>query len=163
MGYEGLDFPDVVADAPVRRNGQPPAGGGTERSVVGREVHLPGRDVVEGAKEASSSHLFRVLQFERPAGRIARIGKQRLLAYFTLMVELVEGLVRHQNLSPNLEFLRIAAALELVGDIADAKGVGGDIVPNHAVSAREGACQLAVLVGEANGRSVELKFTTVCK
>ena len=163
MGNKGFDFPDVVADAPVRRNGQPPAGGRTERSVVGRVVHLPGRDVVEGAKEAPPAHLFRVLQFERPAGRITRIGKQRLLAYLTLMVKLVEGLVWHQDLSPYLEFLRIAAALELVGDIGNATGIGGDIVPNDAIPACEGACQLAVLVGEANGRSVELKFTTVCK
>ena len=79
------------------------------------------------------------------------------------MVQTVEGFVGHQDFSSNLEFLRPAGSVQLVGDIGNFKGVAGNVVSLNSVSAREGTEQHAVAVGKANGGTVELQLTAVCE
>ena len=64
MADKVFDFGDAVADLPMFGYRQAPALSSLEGFVVGRVVHLAGRDVVEGAEEASFAYFLRILQFE---------------------------------------------------------------------------------------------------
>ena len=155
-----LDLRDVGAEAPVRRDGQAPAGRGVERLAVGVELDGLGGDVIEGADQAAVRHFFGVGELERAGGGVARVGERRLFLRLALAVEGVEGGVGHQDLAADLEFLRIIA-LQLLRNAGDAADIVRDVVSLHAVAAGEGLDQLSVAVGQADGGAVELEFAAV--
>ena len=158
---KSLNLPNVGTDASMGRYGESPTLGRPEGFIVGREVHLAGGNVIEGAEEAPSAHFFGVLELERTAGGIAGIGKEGLLQGFPLLIETVKRLVGHKHLSADFELLGPAGSLQFPGDAGYLEGVAGYIVSLHAVSAGKGPEKDAVLIGEADGRSVEFEFAAI--
>ena len=163
MVDESFYLLDRVADLPLVRHREAPGGGCGQRLVVRGIIHLADRDVVQGTEEAAPAHFLRVLQLERTAGGIAGIGKKGILVEFPFMVQPFKRFIGHQDLSADFEFIRIAASFQDVRNRSDPAGVFGDIVSHHAVSASQRAEKLAMAVGEADGRAVELEFTAVGK
>ena len=60
----GLDLVDVLAEAPLVRDGQAPAGRGVERLAMGGETDRFGGDVVQGADQAAVGDFFGVDELE---------------------------------------------------------------------------------------------------
>ena len=157
-GDESLDLLDIATDAALVGDGEPPGRGGLQSLIMGREVHLTDRDVVQRAHEAAVRHFLRILQLQRTAGCIAGIREWLVLVGLPFPVQPVEGFVGHEYLAADLELRRPAFAPEGFRDIGDLPGIGGNIVTHHAVTAGQGPEQLAVPVSQANGRSVELEL-----
>ena len=86
-----------------------------------------------------------------------------VLVGFPLPVQPFEGVIRHQDLAADLKLRRPAFSLQLLGNVRDSAGIGRHVVAHHAVAAGEGPEQLAVPVGQADGRTVELELTAVCE
>ena len=158
----GLDLPDVVAEAALRRDGQAPALGGVERLAVRGEVHRFGGDVVEGADEAAVRHFFGIDELQGAGGGVARVGEGCFLLGLAFAVEGVEGFVGHEDLAADLEVLR-EIAFQLLRDVRDAADVLRHVVALDAVAAGESLDQLAAPVGEADGGAVELEFAAVAE
>ena len=126
------------------------------------EGHALRRDVVQGAPEPAAAYLLGVGQLERTGGGVARIRERGFLVLLTLPVQRVEGLVRHQDLPADLEFLGIIS-VQFVRDVADMPDVLGHVIALHAVPAGERGDQLAAAVGEADGGAVELELAAVAE
>ena len=163
MGDKLLNFSNILANLPMGRYRQPPAFGRLQGFVMGGEVHLARGNVVEGADKAPSAHFTRILQLEGAAGGVARIGEKRFFHGLPLGVEAVEGLIGHEHLSADFKLIGEAASLEPMGNGGNLKGVHRNVVSLLPVSAGEGAEQLAIPVGEADGRSVEFELAAVGK
>ena len=163
MGDEVFYLPDVVTDAPAVRNGKSPFPRSFQSRIVGREVNLSAGNMIQGADKTAPAYFFRVLQFEGTAGRIARIGKQRLFTGFALPVEAVEGIEGHQHFSADFEFFRPAASGKGFRNSGNPAGIFRNVVSHHSVSAGEGAEKFSAAVCETDGRSVKLEFATICE
>ena len=57
----------------------------------------------------------RILQLERAARRVARIGERFLVAFFLLAVQFLEARLGHVDLAAHLDSARKAAAVETAG------------------------------------------------
>ncbi len=161
MGNEILYLADVPADSAVGGNREAPFRSGTERLVMGREIDLPDRNMIERAEKAAAAHFGRVLELQRAGSGIAGIGKRRVLGEFPFGVQPIERVVGHQHLAADFELRRPAAAGQDMRDVGDLQGVTGHVVADHAVAAGQGTEQPAVAIGQTDGRAVELELAAI--
>ena len=99
----------------------------------------------------------RVLLAERTRGRVAGIDEQSLTRLVRLPVELVEHRDRHVDLAADLDHLGGSGG-QPMGHVSDRADVGGDILADAPVTAGGGVHQLAALVAETHGQTVDLEF-----
>ncbi len=158
MTDEGVDFGRRAADARLIRDFESPCACLRETLPVVREGEFVARQLIERAVEAAARHDGRRLLLERAGRGVARIGEERLARGLAFGVEAVERGVGHQDLAPDLEQLGPPFALEPQGHRAHGADVGRHIIARFAVAARHGPLEAAVLVGERDGRAVELQF-----
>ena len=123
--------------------------------AVGGQVFT--QQVVEVGVELARGHHRGVLRLQRARGGVARIGEERLLAGLAFAVQGFERHPRHQNLAAYLERAGIVA-VQHEGDGADGFHVVRHVVALLAVAAGHGTHQLAVFVGQGDGRAVELQL-----
>ena len=128
-----------------------------------REGEVVAGQLVERAVEASPRHDGRGLLFERSRGGVARIGEELFAVGLSFGVQTVERGVGHEDLAPDLEVVGPVVALQPQRHAAHGAHVGRHIVAREAVAARHGAQQAPVLVGERDGRTVELQFADVIR
>ena len=103
---------------------------------IGKELQRPGcRD-------------RNVLLAQRARRRIARIGKNRIVGFGLLPVELEKVLLEHVNLAAHLAGGGNIPALQRVRNILDGADIGGDVLAFETVAARGRAHQFAVLVAQ---------------
>ena len=125
--------------------------------AVGGQVFA--QQVVEVGVELARGHYGGVLRFQCARSGVARIGKERFLASFAFAVQGFERLPRHQNLAAYLE-CRGIVAVQHERDGTDSFYIVRHVVTFLAVTAGHGAHQLAVFVGQGNGRAVVLQLAT---
>ena len=97
-----------------------------------------------------------ILQLERAGRSIAGIGEQGLVLLLPLLVECFEIFPGHVDLAA--DFSVDARLPQAQGDRPDGPGIGRDFVALHSVAAGGGADQQAVLVGQAQGHSVDFQL-----
>ena len=115
---------------------------------------LLSQQIIEIGIQLTSRHDSRVLLLQRTRSSIARIGKKRLLLFFTFLVQAVELGPGKQDLPPYLKCCRVSVAHQFQRDRTDGFHVGRHIVATCPVATRHGSDQTSVLVCQGNGSSV---------
>ena len=108
---------------------------------------LLSQQIIEIGIQLTSRHDSRVLLLQRTRSSIARIGKKRLLLFFTFLVQAVELGPGKQDLPPYLKCCRVSVAHQFQRDRTDCLHVGRHIVATCPVATRHGSDQ-------GNGSSV---------
>ena len=146
-----------TANAGVLRHLKSPTTSRLQRLPMGRERQLSGCNLVERAVQTSLCHNRRLLLFERSCRSISRVGEELFASRLSLRIQTVERCIRHKYLAPNLELGRVVARKSQRNG-ADGANIGGNIVATLAIASGNGTKQLAILVGERYGCSVELQL-----
>ena len=158
VGDEVVDLGARAADAHPVRDLESPRAGLFETLPVGLEGQVVARQLVERAVQSAARHDRRGLLLECARRGVARVGQQRLARCFALGVQAVERGVGHEYLAADFKQIGPVVAAQHERHAADRADVGRHVVARRAVAARHGAQQPAVLVGERDGRAVELQL-----
>ena len=117
--------------------------------------------MIEGAHQAAAPDFGRIGELQGARCGVPRIRERRFFVVFTLLVEPVERLVRHQNLASDLKFFRPARSLQLPGHIGYLEHIGYDIITYDAVAPGKCPEKPSVPVRQADGGPVELQLTGI--
>ena len=117
-------------------------------------------DAVANHAELSLLDVLRVLLPQPTSRGVARVGKRLAAFLLAQLVELREVLGADEHLTADLQERR-GVASELLRDVLDHTGVGGDVLAGCAVAAGGRAGQLAVFVNEVDGQPVDLQLRQV--
>ena len=163
MVDEGVDLGDVVADAGLVRDLEAPLARLLEALPVGFEGQVVTRQLIERAVEPAARHDSRGLLLEGPGRGVAGVGEERLAVRLALAVQAVERGVGHEDLPADFEVVGPSLASEAQGHRSHRADVCRHVVALRAVAARHGAQQAPVLVGQRDGRAVELQLADVVR
>ena len=132
--------------------------------LAGRAPALDVPDAVADHGQRALGGLGGVLLPQRPGGRVAGVGEDALPGGGALGVEVPELLDGDVDLAADLQDLRHRVVIrcgELVRDVGDGAGVGGDVLPHPAVAAGRRADEAAVFVDQVDGQAVDLQLGQV--
>ena len=128
---------------------------------MGGIFYLAGGNVIQRTHQPAFRHFLRVLKLQGAAGGIAGIRERLVLIGLPFPVQPVEGFVGHQDLAADFKLRGPAFSRQLFRNVGNPAGVGRHVIADDAVAPGKGPEQLAVPVGQAYGRSVELELAAV--
>src|SRR5262245_48181059 len=133
-----------------------------EPLLVGLELDAFGGAVTVGEQpQPAFGALLGIEELERAGAEVARVGVRLELLLLALFVDANEILARHVNFAANFEQLGGLVRTQAQGNAADGLEVVGDIVASLAVPAGGALLEMAVLVGQGNGDTVDLQLDDV--
>src|SRR6266508_4161786 len=155
---EGADLFEARAAAGVRVDAE------SEFAEPLQRFRLRGRkrrrlhDRVEPGLQAAASGDTRVEQLHRSSRGVARIGKERQTLFLTCRVDLLERLLRIEDLASDLERARLG---NRQGNRPDRADVSGHVVAAEPIAARRPARQNASFVPQGDRKTIDLQFRDV--
>ena len=114
-------------------------------------------EAVENDVERALRYDLWIEQLQRARSGVARIGKERFTGFLTLLVELGEARLRHEDLATHLEGLR-AVLRKPQRQRLDRLEVVRHVIPCGAIATRDAMFEHAILVTHADGHAVHLRL-----
>ena len=152
------DFVDRLGHPPLFRRRQAELFEERENLRVPLEGEpVGGARSIEDHAERALRDDFRIELLERAGCGIARVGEDGQTGRGPLLVQLREAALVHVNFPSHLQESRRRPA-QTRRDRANGFDILGDVIADHAVPARGGMLQLALLVGQRDGHAIDFRL-----
>lgn len=118
-------------------------------------------DAVEDDGEFAFAGFFGVEEFDGPGGEVSGVGVEGEVFFFAEAVDAFKFVLADVDFAADFDDFWVVGAFEVKGEAVDGFGVCGNVVAGCTISASDGANELSVLIGEADGHAVDFGFYDV--